>query len=126
MSLITDLMELTGVVAAGDFVYRGDQYSAHRGPMSEEETRTMSSLCRANTTSMRMEGDLLALFSRVCQPEAGGCGFDPAKGWVMHGAKRSICVISNVYCLIDNDRASLTEVLGLMRERLSEAPDHLM
>jgi roadblock/LC7 domain-containing protein len=123
MSLVTDLMDQPGVVAAGDFAYRGDQYYHHKGALSQSETRMVSTLCRANTAAVRMEGDMLALFSRICQPETGGCGFEPTKGWVVHGESRSICVISNVYCVLDNEKASLTKVLGLMRKRLANAPD---
>ena len=126
MSLVSDLMGQTGVVAAGNFAYRGDQYYHHKGDLSEVETKLVSTLCRANTAAVRMEGDMLALFSRVCQPSVGGCGFEPTKGWVVHGKSRSICVISNVYCVLDNERASLTKVLGLMRERLANAPDVLI
>ncbi|MFN2381821.1 MAG: DUF2173 family protein [Guyparkeria sp.] len=126
MSLVTDLMGQAGVLAAGDFAYRGDQYYHHHGDLSEDETRMVSTLCRANTAAVRMEGDMLAMFSRVCQPGAGGCGFEPTKGWVVHGDKRSICVISNVYCVLDNEKASLTKVLGLMRERLADASDALI
>ncbi|MFI9651252.1 DUF2173 family protein [Guyparkeria halopsychrophila] len=125
MSLVNDLMDQPGVVAAGDFAYRGDQYYHHKGDLSAADTRLISSLCRSNAAAMRMEGDMLAMFSRVCQPGAGGCGFVPTKGWVMHGKSRSVCVISNVYCVIDNERGSLGNVLGMMRNRLADAPDSL-
>jgi len=119
-------MELPGVRAAGDFAYRGDQYYAHKGDLSDKETRLISTLARANTAAMRMEGDMVALFSKVCQSGGAGCGFERAKGWVMHGEERSVCVLSNVYCLYDNDRVSLTRILALMRERLAKAPDVLI
>lgn len=126
MTLVSDLMKLTGVVAAGDFAYRGDQYYAHKGDLSHQETRLISNLARANSAAVTMECDMLAMFSKVCQPGGAGCGFERGKGWVMHGESRSVCVLSNVYCLYDNDRASLTRILGLMRERLAKAPDVLI
>ncbi|MFP4251419.1 MAG: DUF2173 family protein [Guyparkeria sp.] len=126
MSLVTDLMELPGVLAAGDFAYRGDQYYAHKGDLSSDETRLVTALARSNMAAVRMEGDMLALFSKVCQPGAGRCGFERAKGWVVHGEGRSVCVMSHVYCIYDNDRASLTQILGLMRERLADASDDLI
>ncbi|MBN2873192.1 MAG: DUF2173 family protein [Halothiobacillaceae bacterium] len=126
MSLVNDLMGQPGVLAAGDFAFRGDQYYQHKGNLSDAETRLITTLCRANSASVRMEGDMLSMFSRVCQPGAGGCGFEPTKGWVMHGKTRSICVISNVYCVLDNQQASLTKVLRLLRENLSKEADTLM
>ncbi len=126
MSLVTDLMELPGVLAAGDFAYRGDQYYAHKGDLSGNETRLVTALARSNMAAVRMEGDMLALFSKVCQPGLKRCGFERAKGWVVHGEDRSFCVMSHVYCIYDNDRASLTQILGLMRERLADASDDLI
>ena len=126
MSLVSDLMGLPGVVAAGDFAYRGDQYYRHEGKLSASETHLISTLCRANSAAVRMEGDMLAMFSKVCQPGAGGCGFEPSLGWVVHGTSRSICVMSNVYCVLDNERGSLTQVLGKLRERLAKAPNVLI
>ena len=126
MSLVSDLMKLPGVLAAGDFAYRGDQYYRHEGQLSGKETRLVSSLCRANSAAVRMESDMLVMFSKVCAPGAGGCGFEPAKGWVVHGDAKSICVMANVYCVLDNDRASLTQVLGEMRDRLPGADNVLI
>jgi len=126
MSVITELMELPGVLAAGDFAYRGDQYYEHRGDLSDREVRLMSRLSRANLQAVSMQGRLLKTFARACQPDKRRCGFDRTKGWVMHGADRSVCVLSNVYCAFDNKRASLNQILGLMQRRLADAPDDLV
>ncbi|KTG17518.1 MULTISPECIES: DUF2173 family protein [unclassified Guyparkeria] len=117
MSLVSHLMELPGVIAVGDFAYRGGHHYHHEGDLSENETRLIATLCRANTEAVGMEGDMLSMFSRVCQPGAGGCGFEPFDGWVVHGQSKSICVMSNVYCVLDNQQASLTQVLRMLRER---------
>ena len=125
MSLVAELMDLPGVIAAGDYAYRGDQYT-WRGDITEREARMISTLCRANLETVRMEGDMLAMFSRVCQPGGRGCGFERAKGWMVNGGERSVCVLSNVYCIFDNAEASMTSILRLMRERLKDAPDILI
>lgn len=124
MSLVSHLMELPGVIAAGDFAYRGGHYYHHEGDLSENETRLVATLCRANSAALRMEGDMLTMFSKVCQPGAGGCGFEPFDGWVVHGASKSICVMSNVYCVFDNQHASITQLLRTLRERLAQASAH--
>lgn len=121
MSLVSHLMELPGVIAAGDFAYRGGHYYHHEGDLSENETRLVATLCRANTAAVRMEGDMMSMFSTVCEPGVEGCGFEPFDGWVVHGVSKSICVMSNVYCVLDNQRASISQVLRTLRERLGQA-----
>lgn len=125
MSLQSELMDIPGVVAAGAFTYRGDQYT-YTGQISEPEARVLTSLCRANLESIRMEGDMLQLVSTICRPEVRECGFQAAKGWVAHGPKRSLCVISNAFCILNNAEASVDAVLHLMLDRMKEAPDILI
>ncbi|MCL7744128.1 DUF2173 family protein [Guyparkeria hydrothermalis] len=115
MNLVSDLMALEGVVAAGDFTYQDNQ-SHHQGDLSDEERRLLAALCRANTAAVDMEEDLVNLFARPPVPS----GKPPveaaaASGWVVHGDKRSLCVMGNAYCVIENGDASLKSVLSLMR-----------
>lgn len=117
MNLVNDLMALRGVVAAGDFAYRGDQYYRHKGELSDDETRILSNLCRANSAAVGMEGDLVNLFARApVPPGKPAIEAAAASGWVVHGEKRSLCVMGNAYCVIENGDASLKSVLSLMRE----------
>lgn len=125
MSLLSELIDLPGVVAAGDYAYRGDQFD-YVGEISFDEARMLSVLCRANTESVYMESDMLATFAKVCQPGGRGCGFERAKGWIVNGCERSICVISNTFCIYNNEEASIDKILGLMRKRLADAPDVLV
>ena len=57
MSIVTELLAKPGVVAAGEYAYRGDRFS-YRGALSEEHARMASIMCRATTMSVNMEGSL--------------------------------------------------------------------
>lgn len=72
-----------------------------------------SIMCRATTMSVHMQAEIVGSFS--------DCGLTPARGWVVSGPRYTVCAIANVFCFLDRDSASLTEVLELMRERLADA-----
>lgn len=118
MSIITDLAALDGVVAAGEYSYRGDRFS-YRGNISEEHARLASIMCRATTMGVHMQMDILA----GVYPDSGGV---PADGWVVRGPQFTVCAMADVFCFLDNDTASLNVVMGLLRSRLADAPQDLI
>ena len=118
MNIVSELIEIPGVISAGEYSYRGDRFS-FKGHMEEEQARKASIMCRATTMSVRMQTDILSSFCKEC-------GFSPSKGWVVKGPQFTVCVVANVFCFLDESRASLNEVIGLMRERLKDAPDDLV
>ena len=111
MNIVAELIGKSGVIAAGEYAYRGDRFS-YRGALSEEQARMASIMCRATTMGVVMEGGMLAAFA----PDSG---VQPARGWVMRGAERTVCVVANVFCMIDNRKGSLNTILGLMRQALA-------
>jgi roadblock/LC7 domain-containing protein len=119
MSIVSDLVELPGVISAGEYSYRGDRFS-FKGHMGEEQARQASIMCRATTMSVRMQTDILSSF---CKDD---CGLSPSKGWVVKGPQFTVCAVANIFCFLDESQGSLNEVIGLMREQLKEAPDDLV
>lgn len=124
-SLIDELAKLPGVVAAGGFTYRGDQ-KAYRGQLSDADAFAIATAARATLEIMRMQGDVLQMFTTVCSPGVKECGFEGGKGFAVRGPARTICVVSNAFCILDNQQASLTPILRLMLERQTDAPDVLI
>lgn len=118
MGLVADLVARPGVVAAGEYAYRGDRFS-YRGELTEEWARMFSIMSRATTMSAVMQVNM----AESLRP---GVGLHPARGWVVRGAEHSVCVVANVFCLLDNREACLNEVLGLMRSRLDSASPELV
>lgn len=118
MTVAAELANMPGVVAAGEYSYRGDRFS-YKGELSDEMARMAAIMCRATTMSEHMQ---VAMLEEAC-PQCGG---SPPQGWIVRGPAFSVCNVANVFCLIDNDRASLNEVVALMRRRLANASHDLV
>ena len=111
MSLIQELASQTGVIAAGEYTYRGDRFS-YEGHLNEEHARMASIMCRATTMATHMQVDMMKSLGNDC-----GCA--PARGWVVKGAQFSVCVIGNIFCFLDNNAASLNQVMKFMLQNVS-------
>lgn len=110
MGLIGDLMGLPGVLAAGEYSYRGDRFS-YEGQMTPEMARMASIMCRATHMGVHMECDMLGVF-------CPGCGLVPSRGWAVRGPGFSVCVMANVFCFADNTAGSMNRILALMHASL--------
>ncbi|HEB59970.1 MAG TPA: DUF2173 family protein [Gammaproteobacteria bacterium] len=112
MSLVSQLAAMQGVIAAGEYSYRGDRFS-YEGQLDDEKARMASIMCRATTMAVHMQADMMKSLGEDC-----GCA--PARGWVVRGAAFTVCVIANVFCFLDNSQASLNEVMRMMRENIAD------
>ena len=90
MHIVKQLMAIPGVIAAGEFAYRGDRFS-HEGALTNEFARMASILCRANTLNVNMQSEIFDSFSE-------NCGCRPVQGWITHGSMSTVCVVSNYFC----------------------------
>lgn len=118
MTILAELAALPGVTAVGEYSYRGDRYS-FKGNLNDEQARMASIMCRATTMSVHMQAEILGAF---CED----CGIVPGKGWIVRGPTFSVCVYANVFCFLDNQAASLNQVMSIMRKKLADAHDELV
>lgn len=118
MTILAELAALPGVTAVGEYSYRGDRYT-YKGNLNDEQARMASIMCRATTLSVHMQAEILGAF---CED----CGIVPGKGWIVRGPKFSVCVYANVFCFLDNQAASLNQVMSIMRDKLADAHDELV
>ncbi len=118
MSILSELAATPGVVAAGQYTWRGDRYTCE-GQLDPEHARMASIMCRATTMATHMQARML----ESLQP---GCGLDPLRGWFVRGATHSVCVMANVFCFIDNARTTPAAVFAVMAERLGDAQPEAM
>lgn len=118
MSILVELMNQPGVLAAGQYAFRGDRFT-YRGALTEEYARMASIMCRAGTLGASMAGEMLA----ALRP---GTGIHPVQGWLIRGPGRSMCVVANVFCFIDNETGSLDAILQQMRRLLAGSEMDLM
>lgn len=119
VSIVSDLVTRPGVVAAGEYAYRGDRF-AYKGDLSEEWARMASIMCRATTMSASMQGRMLDGVS--FKPS----GIAPVRGWFVRGPRFSVCVVANVFCMIENDTASLNAIVAELKRALADAPADLV
>lgn len=110
MRIISQLMAIPGVIAAGEYAYRGDRYS-YEGNISPEFARMASILCRSNTLSINMQSEMFSAF-------AEDCGCRPVQGWIVHGTEMSVCVVGNVFCFVENTEGVLNDVMTIMRAKV--------
>ncbi len=110
MSLIEDLANHTGVMAAGEYAFRGDRFS-YQGQLTEELARMASIMCRTTSMALHMQVDMLKQMGRDC-----GCA--PAQGWMVKGQNFTVCVRGNVFCFVENQSNQLNNVMKLLDDRL--------
>lgn len=115
MSVYAELAEMPGVIAAGEYSYRGDRYH-FRGQLDDEQARMASIMCRATTMGVHMQADILAANSDDQH-------FSTAAGWAVRGPGFTVCVVANVFCFIDNGAGSLNQVMAHMRRRLAHVEE---
>ncbi|MEE9422321.1 MAG: DUF2173 family protein [Gammaproteobacteria bacterium] len=115
MSVYSDLADIPGVIAAGEYAFRGDRYS-FKGQLDEEQARMASIMCRATTMATHMQTDILCANTE-------NCPFDTAHGWVVKGPQFSVCVVANVFCFVQNQQGLLNKVLHKMRSKLTDVQE---
>ncbi len=110
MNILSELVRHPGVLAAGEYSYRGDRFSCE-GQLTDEMARMASIMCRATTMAVHMQADMVKNLGY-------DCGCTPARGWMVHGQNFAVCTIANVFCFIDTANANLGEIMNLMREKV--------
>jgi roadblock/LC7 domain-containing protein len=118
MHIVKQLMAIPGVIAAGEFAYRGDRFS-YEGAFTDEFARMASILCRANTLSVHMQSEIFDSF-------AENCGCKPVQGWIVRGATISVCAVGNYFCFIENRAELLNDVMTIMRAKVGDVRDDLL
>jgi roadblock/LC7 domain-containing protein len=118
MHIIKQLMAIPGVMAAGEFAYRGDRYS-FEGALTDEYARMAAILCRSNTLNVNMQAEIFESFSP-------NCGSRPVQGWVVRGAHVTVCNIGNYFCFIENRPELLNDVMMIMRAKVGDVGDDLL
>lgn len=112
MSIVAELMNQPGVLAAGEFAYRGDRFS-YRGQLDEEQARMLSIVCRATTMTAHMETQLLNNVSTAT-------GLTGVRGWLLRGPGHTLCVYANTFCLFNTHAGSPNRIVRLLTAALAD------
>ncbi len=118
MHIVKQLMAIPGVIAAGEYAYRGDRFS-FEGALTDEFARMASILCRANTLSVNMQAEMFDSF-------AENCGCKPVQGWIVHGDSMTVCAVGNYFSFIENREDLLNDVMTIMRAKVGDIEDDLL
>lgn len=118
MNIVKQLMAVSGVIAAGEFAFRGDRFS-YEGALTDEFARMASILCRANTLAINMQTEMIDSF-------AEGCGCRPVQGWIAHGNLVTICVVGNYFAFVENRDELLNDVMTIMRAKVGDIREDLL
>jgi roadblock/LC7 domain-containing protein len=111
-------MVIPGVIAAGEYAYRGDRFT-YKGALTDEHARMASILCRANTLMVNMQSEIFDSFSE-------NCGCRPVQGWIVRGNKMTICSVGNYFAFISNHEEVLNDVMTIMRAKVGDVQDDLL
>jgi roadblock/LC7 domain-containing protein len=118
MHIVKQLMSIPGVIAAGEYAYRGDRFS-YEGALTDEFARMASILCRGNTLSVNMQSEIIDSF-------AENCGFRPVQGWIVRGAQVTVCAVGNYFSFIENRDELLNDVMTIMRAKVGDVHGDLL
>jgi roadblock/LC7 domain-containing protein len=112
MHIVKQLMVIPGVIAAGEYAFRGDRFS-YQGALTDEFARMASILCRANTLSVNMQSEI---FDSLTE----NSGFRPVQGWIVRGSEITICAVANYFAFIENRDELLNDVMTIMRAKVGD------
>ncbi|MDX1656440.1 MAG: DUF2173 family protein [Candidatus Competibacteraceae bacterium] len=119
MAIVADLLAKPGVVAAGEYTYKAEPLS-YEGQLDPEAAQLLAVMGHATTLGTQMEGDML----RAIDPDSK---LLPVRGWILRGPQYALCVMANVYCLVDSRKKdSLNRVVAHMRQALRDASMELV
>ena len=110
MSIISELSKIPGVMAAGEYSYRGDRFSCE-GQLTDEMARMASIMCRATTMAVHMQADMVKNLGY-------DCGCSPARGWMVQGEQFGVCTIANIFCFVSTEQTRLGDIMKLMLEKV--------
>ena len=106
--MIRRLLALDGVLAACRFRDDG-AFVEGLGLLDEEGLRRLARFAHDYKRMVQGNADQLSMFT-------GMPGWTPPGGWIVRGARNSVCSVANLVCLLDNGEARLGEVMRALAE----------
>jgi roadblock/LC7 domain-containing protein len=116
MSVYSAIAQMPGVLAAGEYSYRGDRYS-FVGDMTDEMAKMASIMCRSTSLAVHMQVNMMKTLGT-------DCGCSPSRGWVVNGKDFTVCVIGNHFCFLKNNESSLNQIMSMLIEQVGEQSDN--
>ena len=106
--MIKQLLAVDGVMAVCRFRDDGAFVEGY-GVMPQAELIALARFAHDYKRIVQGNADQLSMFTGVS-------GWTPPGGWVVRGARLSVCSVANLVCTVENADGDLTEVLETLVE----------
>ena len=106
--MIKQLLALDGVMVVCQFRDDGALVEGY-GLMDEDMMERLSKFAHDYKRMVQGNTDQFSMFTQIP-------GWAPPRGWNVRGIQYSVCSVGNLVCLIENDEASLNEVMRELAE----------
>lgn len=101
--MIKQLMALDGVFVVCHFRDDGALVEGY-GVLSEDMMERLAKFAHDYKRMVQGNTDQFSMFTQLS-------GWTPPGGWIVRGARHTVCSVGNLVCFIDNEEASLNEVM---------------
>jgi roadblock/LC7 domain-containing protein len=106
--MIKQLMILDGVMAVAQFRDDGMLVEG-MGMQDEMQLAGLAKFAHDYKRIVQGNADQLSMFTQVR-------GWTPPAGWMVRGAKMTVCSVGNLVCLVDTKAASINEVMRELQD----------
>ncbi len=106
--MLKRLLAVDGVTAVCRFRDDGGFVEGY-GMLDEERMARLAKFAHYYKRLVQGNTDQFAMFTQRA-------GWTPPKGWIVRGARMSVCSVANVVCLTDNREGSLQEIMNELGE----------
>jgi roadblock/LC7 domain-containing protein len=106
--VIKQLLAVDGVTAVCQFRDDGAFVEGY-GLMPPEELEALAHFAHDYKRIVQGNADQLSMFT-------GMAGWTPPGGWIVRGARLSVCSVANVVCTVENADTNLSEVMDTLIE----------
>ncbi|MEJ2061397.1 MAG: DUF2173 family protein [Gammaproteobacteria bacterium] len=105
--MIKRILAMDGVQVVAKFRDDGEFLEGY-GMLDEDGMRQLTTFAHGYKRLTQGNSDQLSMFTRLSQ-------WTPPSGWIVRGAKFTVCSAGNVVCILENeDAASLNDVMQEM------------
>jgi roadblock/LC7 domain-containing protein len=106
--VIKQLLAVDGVMAVCQFRDDGAFVEGY-GLMSPDELRALAHFAHDYKRIVQGNADQLSMFTKLG-------GWTPPGGWIVRGARMSVCSVANIVCTVENADTNLCEVMDTLVE----------
>lgn len=106
--MIKQLLAVDGVMAVCRFRDDGAFVEGY-GVLPQAELEALAHFAHDYKRIVQGNADQLSMFTGIK-------GWTPPAGWIVRGARMSVCSVANLVCTVENAEGNLSEVMGSLVE----------